>query len=451
MLAPTLSRSRRLRPLFLVAVIAAAGCADTSADQASAPTDAVAADQAPARAAVVRAAQTEPSSDTIMAPPEDFEQLRVELERLLGLHAMLDIRSARGELDESPEFVDDAVESLNGNTDELTAFARSVATEDLAQEFEQLWFDHVQDVLAYAQAVNEGDDAAAEEAEARLDEYRDYFARRLSEVTEGRIPQDQLAAGIGTHLDAMLRQIDAYASEDFASAYELQREAYRQMSPLAAGVAAAFAGAAPGDEMTAPDDLLARGPEEELAAQLRVLFGEHAALTVDAVRAAIRGTGDFTAATDALGQTTDALTATVETLFGPEQAETFKTAWGRHVELYVDYAAAAAEGDEAAQQELRAQRVPEMKEQTAAMFSAATGGQLPQEDLTGIIDGFTGPLLDQIDAYASEDYGTANELANQTYNHLFTAAAEIATAFEEAGLIPVGGAQTGAGGLAREG
>lgn len=389
-----------------------------------------------------------PSGDIIMADPEDFEQLRVDLERLLGHHAMLDVRSARGELNNDPAFVNDAVASLNGNTEDLSEIAEAVGTPSLAEEFEQIWFAHIEDVLAYARAVDDGDEQAAEEARASLTEYEAFFARRLSEVTEGRLPQEQLAAGISAHLDAMLGQIDAYASGTYDTAFELQRDAFRQMSALAAGVAAAFVGAAPGSGDLAPDELLARGPEEELAAQLRILFGEHAALTTDAVRAAIRSTDDFEAATSSLGATTDALTSTVETLFGPEQAQTFKQAWGEHLNLYVDYAVATTEGDEQALQELRDERVPAVMDESAAMFSAATGGQLPAAQLSEAIDGFTEPMLQQIDAYADEDFATANDLAERTYNHLYATAATIAQAFEEAGLIPVGGAQTGAGGLA---
>jgi hypothetical protein len=59
-------------------------------------------------------------------------------------------------------------------------------------------------------------------------------------------------------------------------------------------------------------------------------------------------------------------------------------------------------------------------------------------------------LLRHADAYAAKDYGTAHEIAYQTYDHMLELARRLADAFGAtvAARLPVGGARTGHGGLA---
>ncbi len=59
-------------------------------------------------------------------------------------------------------------------------------------------------------------------------------------------------------------------------------------------------------------------------------------------------------------------------------------------------------------------------------------------------------LLRHADAFAAKDYTTAHDMAYQTYDHMFELARQLADAFGAtvAARLPLGGAQTGYGGLA---
>jgi hypothetical protein len=58
--------------------------------------------------------------------------------------------------------------------------------------------------------------------------------------------------------------------------------------------------------------------------------------------------------------------------------------------------------------------------------------------------------LRHADAFAAKDYGTAHDIAYETYDHMFELARQLADAFGAtvASRLPVGGVQTGHGGLA---
>lgn len=404
----------------------------------------------PARGAVAAQEETAEQSGGEQIAGGAFEDLRNALERSLGHHALLDIRSTRGELNDDPAYVQDATASLADNTEELTTFARNVAGEALAQEFNGLWFGHVNDVIAYARATAAGDDAAQEAARDGLEEYASTLGRRLSEVTGGAIQEQAAAASIGAHVGTMMDQVDAYAAGDFATAYELQRQAYRQMFPIAAGIAAAFAAAGTeGDRGGAdPQELLARGPEQELRASLGVLFGEHAALATDLTRASLRGAEEFQAAADTLATNTRELTGAVEALLGPDAAQGFAQVWGRQSELYVDYAVAQADGDQST-----ATRVTEelagLREALTSALGAGGGAGTAARQLGAALEAQHATMLDGIAAYAAGDFASASAAAQESFDQLFTAAGRLASAFDEAASLPLGGAQTGGGGAAR--
>lgn len=387
---------------------------------------------------------------------DDELALRTTLERLLGHHALLDIRTSRDELTRDPAQAEDAEASLVDNTSQLREVAAAIAGEERAVEFEELWFGHIEDVLAYARAIANGNADRAQQARDDLEAYRQRFATRLAEVTGSGISPETLAQGIGVHLDAMLGQIDAYAAEDYARAYELQRQAYAQMFPLATTVARAFAAARAGaptaDQLDAGGGQLAPGERpapEELRSALGRLLGEHAGLAVDVMRAGVRGSPDFGAAADALAANSDDLTAAADAVWGPERAASFNEVWAEHIDLFVDYTVAVADGDQAAE-DRTARRFEELAQRYAGLLSEATGGVLPTDDLVSSLTTHEQQLLDQVKAFASGEIGRANDLAEAAYNHMYGIADALAGAIEQGLVMPQGGAQTGGGGLAGE-
>lgn len=471
-------RSRRATPLAtgaLAAVLvlgAACGDGDSAAESATgaaaspSPSPSPSASPSPSPGSSASGDSTTTSSGdgaddhapTVSAADlADEEALRVTLERLLGHHALLDVRTTRDVLTKDSALVEDAKASLVDNTAHLKEVATAIAGDERAVEFEGLWSGHIEDLVAYATATVEEDPTRAQQAREDLDEYRRHFARRLSEVTNGAVAPELLEQGIGVHLDAMLGQVDAYAAGDYARAFALEREAYAQMFPLATVVAKAFAAArsgapAPGQISDVPAQALAgeRPAPAELRSALGRLLGEHAGLAVDVMRSGVRGSPDFEAAAGALAANSDDLTAAADTVWGPERAAAFNEVWAEHIDLFVDYTVAVADGDRAAEQQTAA-RFDELAQRYGGLLSEATGGALAAQDLVDSIAAHEQQLLDQVKAFADGDLAEANRLAQQAYDHMFGIASALAGAVEQNLVMPVGGAQTGGGGLAGAG
>jgi hypothetical protein len=190
---------------------------------------------------------------------------------------------------------------------------------------------------------------------------------------------------------------------------------------------------------------------DQLRSALGMLLGEHVALAIDAMRDGVDGRPDFTDSAGALNANTADLTAAIETLFGPEGAARFNSFWADHIDLFVDYTVALAGDDQAGRDTARAGLVG-YQDGFGALLSELTGGRLPAEALSQEMQLHDDQLLQQIDAYADEDYNRASELSFGAYQHMFSTAANLAEAIEAnlGGTLPTGGAQTGGGGTARE-
>ena len=369
---------------------------------------------------------------------------RLTLETLLGHHATLAVRLMRGRLDKGDEFTRVAVDAVVRNTQQLTDAVASVYGSEGGAAFEELWSDHVQSLFAYAAAVAEEDAAAMEQAQDDLDTYIDSFASFVESATEGEVASADVAAGLAEHIDLLLRQLDAYEAGDFQTAFDLQRQAYTHMFPTGRLLSEGMAAHHPGELPVAIDE--ASG---NLRSALGQLLGEHVELAIDAMRAGVTGEPYFEEAAGALNANTMDLTEAIGALFGADNADQFNTLWADHIDAFVQYTAALAEGNED-DKEAALDSLHGFHTALGEHLSDMTGGHLTAATAAEALRVHDEQLVEQIETYAAEDYATAYEVSFDAYQHVFDTAAALAEAIEAhvGPQLPVGGAQTGAGGAA---
>jgi hypothetical protein len=176
----------------------------------------------------------------------------------------------------------------------------------------------------------------------------------------------------------------------------------------------------------------------ELRAQLEQQLGQHAILTVRLTRARMRGDEDLAQSADeALSKNAADIAAPIGAFYGAEAAETFEQTWFNHVTHMFNYARGVADDDAAVKSEARRQLdyyVSDISEYLAEATHQAIPADVVAEELRMHVD----QLLEQVDAYAAEDYERAFQLERESYAHMFplgkTLAAGIVTG--EGGELP---------------
>ena len=159
------------------------------------------------------------------------------------------------------------------------------------------------------------------------------------------------------------------------------------------------------------------------AADLRVrldnLFGEHAALAMNATNAGVTGSKSFPAAAKALDENSVALSKAIGSIYGAKAARVFlngKYMWRAHIKFFVDYTVAKAKKDVPAQNKA----VANLKQYTVTFgnfLAGATG--LSKLAVRNDLLGHVLELKGQLDAYASGNYTKAALQYHAAYNHMF--------------------------------
>ncbi|HET9653990.1 MAG TPA: hypothetical protein VFP72_01465 [Kineosporiaceae bacterium] len=197
---------------------------------------------------------------TGLFPPEALSslqtpsrQLQAALTRLLGEHVALAVAQMRASLGDRADFA--AVGSaLNGNTLDLTGAVDSLFGSAAARQFQGLWADHVDALMAYTRAAAGGDPAGQEQARGRLRAFESSFTAFLDTATQGRLGQPALAQAMTMHDRMLLAVIDAYRAKDYAHSHELADQTYQDVAALSGRLASAI-----GDTIAAR--LPHRGPQ----------------------------------------------------------------------------------------------------------------------------------------------------------------------------------------------
>jgi hypothetical protein len=377
----------------------------------------------------------------VAAAPASAADRAVLLQALLGQHSVLAADLMRSRIRGDDDFVQAANAALGRNTDAMTALVGQLFGDAAAKAFAPLWSQHVVAVVEYGGAVADQDDDARAHAKEELVDFEEKLAAFFAGASHGRLPPDAAEQAVGMHVDHLTMQADAYAKGDYATADRIYRQGYQHTYDMGSTLAGAL--------LPARDSAVLREPVWRLRSQLGKLLAEHAVLVEDLTRAAVTDTPDFTAAAQSINDNTRALVSAIDTLFGAAAARQFQALWADHVEQLVAYASAAAAGDAARRDRART-TLRGFEQRMAAFLGGATGGRMSTADLSDALLVHDQMLMRHADAYAARDYATAHDIAYRTYEHMFELARALADAFggTVAARLPVGGAQTGHGGLA---
>jgi hypothetical protein len=157
----------------------------------------------------------------------------------------------------------------------------------------------------------------------------------------------------------------------------------------------------------------------ELRAQLEQLLGQHAILTVRLTRARLRGDADLAQSADAaLSKNAADIAALIAAVYGAKAGETFEQAWFNHVTYLFNYARGVADDAAAVTSQARSQLdayVIDLSEYLAEATNGEVSAEVIGEELRMHVD----QLLEQVDAYAAEDYKRAFQLERESYAHMF--------------------------------
>jgi hypothetical protein len=367
--------------------------------------------------------------------------LAVRLQALLGEHSVLAADLMRSRIRGDDDFVQAANAALGQNTDAMTGLVGQLFGAGTAKKFGPMWSEHIVALFAYAGAVADRDDDAKARAHEELTRYEGDLATFFAGASHGRLSPAAAHGAVTMHVSHLTMQADAYAAHDYSTADKLYRESYQHTYDLGLTLADAL--------LPAADRATLRAPIWRLRSQLGKLLAEHAVLVEDVTRAAVTNTPDFNAAADMINGNTRDLAAAIDTLFGTPAAKRFQSLWASHVEQLVAYAGATAAGEPARQQRARA-ALQTFEQGMAAFLATATGERTTSATLAAALQMHDQMLMRHADAYAAKDYRSAHDIADQTYEHMFELARQLADGFGAtvASRLPRGGAQTGYGGLA---
>ena len=166
----------------------------------------------------------------------------------------------------------------------------------------------------------------------------------------------------------------------------------------------------------------------DLRALLGRLFGEHAALAMNATNQGVVGSPSFKATAAALDRNSVALSKAIGSVYGAKAAKTFldgKFMWRDHVRFFVDYTVALAKKDKAGQ----ARAVKNLQRYTVVFgdfLAGATG--LPKLAVRNDLLGHVLELKQQLDQFASRKYAAAAKTYAAAYAHMFATADLVAGA-----------------------
>jgi hypothetical protein len=384
---------------------------------------------------------TVPATHAVHALAAAPADLAVRFQALLGQHSILAADLMRSRIRGGDDFVQAANSALGKNTDAMTGLLRELFGPATADAFAPKWAAHIVALFAYAGARADGDDSARAEARDQLVADEEALATFFAGASQGRLRPAAARGAVVQHVAHLTTQADAYAAGDYATADRLYRMGYQHTYDLGLTLADAL--------LPAADRNTLRQPIWRLRSQLGKLLAEHAVLVEDVTRAAVTGAPDFGPSGQMINGNTRDLTAAMDTLFGTPAARQFQSLWADHVEHLVGYAAATAANDEAGRQYARS-GLAEFEQRMAAFLATATGRRMEAVTLSAALRGHDDMLLRHADAYAASDYGTAHDIAYDTYDGMFDLARQLADAFGAtvAERLPEGGAQTGYGGLA---
>jgi hypothetical protein len=166
----------------------------------------------------------------------------------------------------------------------------------------------------------------------------------------------------------------------------------------------------------------------QVRAGFEQLLGLHALLAVRQMRSVVAAAPAFGQVAGVSLQTnTDELTRLVGTAYGRAQADRFTQLWQRHLADLMAYAKGVASHDSSAATTARAALLADANAY-GSWLAGASKGRVRASDAAAGVRMHVTELMAQADAYAAGDYGQADQIERQAYEHMFTAGAALAKA-----------------------
>jgi hypothetical protein len=131
--------------------------------------------------------------------------------------------------------------ALTANTAALTAAIDQVYGADAARAFEQLWTQHTQFFLDYAQAAHDHNGGAKDKAETELLDYQKDFANFVSTATAEGVALAEVTALLHGHVHDVTSYIDAVAAGHETEARQILAVGVAHMHVIAQAVSRAIA------------------------------------------------------------------------------------------------------------------------------------------------------------------------------------------------------------------
>jgi hypothetical protein len=334
--------------------------------------------------------------------------LRVLLSRLLGEHTFLLMESIRAHTLDAPE-AEALAEALDANTADLAGAVGSVYGDDAATGFTTLWDRHIELLVDHAAAVRDGRSDDAEASLAGLGEFRHAFATFLASANPN-VDGHGEADAVQLHLD----QVVAFSDGDYAKAYQAEREAFRHMFAFGDHLAKAIGNQFP-ETFTGAN--VAWSPASNLRLTLDRILAEHLVLSAQAMRTGLTAAADADAARAALDANSTELAEAVGTVYGDDAGAAFLELWNRHVDAYLGFIDAFAQGDEAGR-EAALMTLHAYHEEIAA-FLAAANPHLPQAAVSDLIRRHVQALITQVEATEAGDHVRAVATIRSAYAFMF--------------------------------
>ena len=152
-------------------------------------------------------------------------RLRAELTELLGENVALVVGAMRSAVTDGADLPSLGT-ALDGNTQDLTAAMDALFGRAAAQQFQEHWADHIDELLAYTRATAEDDADGQAAARQSLASFEQAFAGFLDETTEHRLGREALQEAFTVHDRMLLAQLDAYAAKDYTQAHDIGYRTY---------------------------------------------------------------------------------------------------------------------------------------------------------------------------------------------------------------------------------
>jgi hypothetical protein len=166
-------------------------------------------------------------------------RLRSALGELLGEHMQLVVDAMGAALRGGPEFKADAAQ-VNADTKQLAGAFGVLFGPSSGAAFTSVWGDHVDALVAYSGAVATKDQQGKNQALAQLRAFEKHLSTFLSTSTDGRLTAPVLSDVLHMHDRDLVEQLDAYASGNFTTAYNVAYEGYQHMFAVAAALSGAI-------------------------------------------------------------------------------------------------------------------------------------------------------------------------------------------------------------------